>query len=142
MSSAILTLEELATYLKLPAETIRDQADRGQIPGRKIGDDWRFLPAAIDDWLRADTHHSHAHHDHAHHDHELDDHELDDNRPIFPAKAEVYIRRPVAMRADAVATPENPWAAFVGVNEDDDAFLEIAAELRSEDDLENLGWVE
>jgi excisionase family DNA binding protein len=130
MSSAILTLEELATYLKLPTETIRDQADRGQIPGRKIGDDWRFLQAAIDDWLRADTHHSHAHHDHEHHDHELDE-----NRPIFPAKAEVYVRTPIAKRTDAVATPENPWAAFVGVSEEDDAFLEIAAELRAEIDF-------
>jgi hypothetical protein len=35
MSSAILTLEELATYLKLPAETIRDQADRDNHPRRR-----------------------------------------------------------------------------------------------------------
>ncbi|MEW5985207.1 MAG: helix-turn-helix domain-containing protein [Chloroflexota bacterium] len=48
----VLTLEEAATYLRLPKETIERQATRGQIPGRKIEDTWRFLKTAIDDWLR------------------------------------------------------------------------------------------
>lgn len=26
---------------------------KGNIPGRRIEDNWRFLKAAIDDWLRA-----------------------------------------------------------------------------------------
>ena len=49
----ILTLEEAAAYLRLPAETIARQAEHGQIPGRRIEDTWRFLEAAIDDWLRS-----------------------------------------------------------------------------------------
>ncbi len=49
----ILTLEEAANYLRLPKETIERQATRGQIPGRRIEDTWRFLRAAIDDWLRS-----------------------------------------------------------------------------------------
>ena len=49
----ILTLEEAAAYLRLPAETIARQAENGQIPGRRIEDNWRFLKAAIDDWLRS-----------------------------------------------------------------------------------------
>jgi excisionase family DNA binding protein len=49
----ILTLEEAAAYLRLPAETIARQAAHGQIPGRRIEDTWRFLKAAIDDWLRS-----------------------------------------------------------------------------------------
>jgi excisionase family DNA binding protein len=53
MSSAVLTLHELADYLKLPPETILNQANQGQLPGRKIEDTWRFLKDAIDDWLRA-----------------------------------------------------------------------------------------
>jgi excisionase family DNA binding protein len=49
----VLTLEEAAEYLRLPKETIERQAVQGQIPGRRIEDTWRFLRAAIDDWLRS-----------------------------------------------------------------------------------------
>lgn len=49
----VLTLEEAASYLRLPKEIIERQATQGQIPGRQIEDTWRFLKAAIDDWLRA-----------------------------------------------------------------------------------------
>jgi excisionase family DNA binding protein len=49
----VLTLEELADYLRLPVEVIERQASQGQVPGRKIEDNWRFLKAAIEDWLRS-----------------------------------------------------------------------------------------
>ena len=49
----ILTLEETSEYLRLPVETVLNQALKGNIPGRRIEDNWRFLKAAIDDWLRA-----------------------------------------------------------------------------------------
>lgn len=49
----VLTLEGVAAYLRLPVETIARQASRGQIPGRKVKETWRFLKAAIDDWLRS-----------------------------------------------------------------------------------------
>ena len=49
----VLTLEEAAEYLRLPKETIERQAVQGQITGRRIEDTWRFLKAAIDDWLRS-----------------------------------------------------------------------------------------
>ena len=49
----VLTLEEVASYLRLPKETIERQATQGQIPGRRIEDTWRFLKDAIDDWLRS-----------------------------------------------------------------------------------------
>ena len=48
----ILTLEEAADYLRLPKEVIEREATQGHIPGRRIEDTWRFLKAAIDDWLR------------------------------------------------------------------------------------------
>ena len=48
----VLTLEETAIYLRLPIETIERQALRGQIPGRRIEDSWRFLKAALDEWLQ------------------------------------------------------------------------------------------
>ncbi len=48
----VLTLEETSTYLRLPIEAVLRQAQQGNIPGRKIDDQWRFLKVAIDDWLR------------------------------------------------------------------------------------------
>ncbi|ALF56026.1 excisionase [Nostoc piscinale CENA21] len=48
----VLTLEEASAYLRLPIETVLYQATLGNIPGRKIADDWRFLKVAINDWLR------------------------------------------------------------------------------------------
>jgi excisionase family DNA binding protein len=49
----VLTLDEVAAYLRLPKETIVRQAAQGYLPGRQIEDTWRFLKAAIDDWLRS-----------------------------------------------------------------------------------------
>jgi excisionase family DNA binding protein len=53
MSSNFLTTEEVAAYLKISPETVRNQATQGKLPGRKISDDWRFLKDVIDDWLRS-----------------------------------------------------------------------------------------
>ena len=49
----ILTLEETSEYLRLPVEIVLNQALKGDIPGRQIGDNWRFLKSAINDWLRS-----------------------------------------------------------------------------------------
>lgn len=49
----VLTLEETASYLRMPTETIERVATRGQLPGRRIDDSWRFLREAIDEWLRS-----------------------------------------------------------------------------------------
>jgi excisionase family DNA binding protein len=48
----VLTLEEAARHLRLPEKEIEELAARGIIPGRRVKDDWRFLRAALDDWLR------------------------------------------------------------------------------------------
>ncbi|MCP4401454.1 MAG: helix-turn-helix domain-containing protein [bacterium] len=53
MMPDVLTLEEVASYLRLPKETIERQTLYGQFPGRKIEDSWRFLKAAIDEWLQS-----------------------------------------------------------------------------------------
>lgn len=47
----VLTLEETSEYLRLPVETVLNQALKGNIPGRKIEENWRFLKSAIDRWL-------------------------------------------------------------------------------------------
>jgi len=49
----VLTIEEVAAYLRLPVETVEQQARKGQLPARRIEDTWRFLRSAIDDWLRS-----------------------------------------------------------------------------------------
>ncbi len=48
----VLTLEDAATFLRLPEETIERRAALGEIPGRKIEGTWRFLLSALEDWLR------------------------------------------------------------------------------------------
>ena len=49
----VLTIEEVADYLRVPKDAVEREVRRGHIPGRRIEDTWRFLRAAIDDWLRA-----------------------------------------------------------------------------------------
>ena len=49
----VLTLDEVAKYLRLPKETIERQAIQGKIPGRRIEESWRFLKKAIDHWLES-----------------------------------------------------------------------------------------
>ncbi|ETW94220.1 MAG: hypothetical protein ETSY2_50130 [Candidatus Entotheonella gemina] len=50
--SDILTLDELADYLRLPPEVIERQVKQGLLPGRCIESIWRFRKAAIDQWLQ------------------------------------------------------------------------------------------
>lgn len=47
----VLTLEQLATLLELDVEVLRGLAEQGDLPGRKLGDEWRFSRAAILEWL-------------------------------------------------------------------------------------------
>ena len=47
----MLTLEQLAALLELDVEGVRTLAEQGDIPGRKLGEQWRFSRAAILDWL-------------------------------------------------------------------------------------------
>ncbi|HUS15255.1 MAG TPA: N-acetylmuramoyl-L-alanine amidase [Chloroflexia bacterium] len=51
----VLTLEELAAYLQLPVAVVVAQAASGALPGRQIAGNWRFLKAAVDEWLRGDA---------------------------------------------------------------------------------------
>lgn len=44
-------IDSLAAYLHLPPGQVAKMADRGKLPGRKIGGRWRFSRAAIHHWL-------------------------------------------------------------------------------------------
>ncbi len=49
----ILTLEEVSQYLKLSQKTVLRMVHGGKIPCAKVGGQWRFVRALIDDWLLA-----------------------------------------------------------------------------------------
>ena len=51
LSTDVLTLEEAAEYLRLPVEVVERHAEQGQIPGRAIDGQWRFLKSAVNRWL-------------------------------------------------------------------------------------------
>ncbi len=47
----ILTLEEVARYLRLKPQTIYKWAQEKRIPAAKLGKEWRFRRSVIDRWL-------------------------------------------------------------------------------------------
>ena len=47
----ILTLEEVASYLRLTPQTIYKWAQEKRIPAAKLGKEWRFRKTIIDRWL-------------------------------------------------------------------------------------------
>jgi excisionase family DNA binding protein len=47
----IMTLEEVAAYLKLKPQTIYTWAQEKEIPAAKIGKEWRFKKSIIDEWF-------------------------------------------------------------------------------------------
>ena len=47
----IMTLEELAAYLRVSERTVYDWANKGEIPGGKIGTSWRFKREDIENWV-------------------------------------------------------------------------------------------
>jgi len=46
-----MTLEEVAAYLKVKAQTIYTWAQDKRIPASKIGKEWRFKKSIIDEWF-------------------------------------------------------------------------------------------
>jgi len=46
----VLTVSELSDYLRVHRSTIYRLLKKGQLPGFKIGSDWRFNVEAIDEW--------------------------------------------------------------------------------------------
>ena len=51
MSDEILTLKEVAEYLKLAEKTAYRLAAEGKLPGFKVGGSWRFRKADIEQWI-------------------------------------------------------------------------------------------
>jgi len=47
----ILTIEEVAAYLRLTPQTIYKWAQEKRIPAAKLGKEWRFRKSIVDRWL-------------------------------------------------------------------------------------------
>ena len=51
MEDDILTIEEVAKYLRVSDRTVYDWAQKGEIPAGKIGTVWRFKKSEIEKWV-------------------------------------------------------------------------------------------
>jgi excisionase family DNA binding protein len=47
----VFTVQELASYLRMQPVTIYKHAKAGKLPGFKVGANWRFKKATIDQWI-------------------------------------------------------------------------------------------
>jgi len=48
---SLMTLDEVAKYLRMKEVTIYKHAQEGKIPGFKVGSKWRFKKTTIDKWI-------------------------------------------------------------------------------------------
>jgi PTS system nitrogen regulatory IIA component len=53
LDEEILTIEEVAKYLRVSERTVYDWAQKGEIPAGKIGQVWRFQKAEIEQWVNS-----------------------------------------------------------------------------------------
>ena len=51
METDILTIKEMAVYLRIAEKTAYRLASEQKIPGFKVGGSWRFRKSEIDAWI-------------------------------------------------------------------------------------------
>jgi excisionase family DNA binding protein len=51
MANQMMTVDEVANYLKMKVVTIYKHAQQGRIPAFKVGSSWRFKKSTIDNWI-------------------------------------------------------------------------------------------
>ena len=51
MGNDIMTVREVATYLKIKEKTAYRLAAEGRIPGFRVGGSWRFRVSDIERWI-------------------------------------------------------------------------------------------
>ena len=56
----VLTIEQLAELLQVDEKTVLSLAAKGELPGRKLGRNWRFSRQAVLDWLATPERKRHA----------------------------------------------------------------------------------
>src|SRR3954447_25818267 len=50
----VLSPAEVADLLQVEEELVTELAEKGELPGRKLGDEWRFSRTAVLEWLGAE----------------------------------------------------------------------------------------
>ena len=51
LMDSLMTLEEVASYLRLSKDTVYRMAQSGKIPACKVGGQWRFRRDEVEQWL-------------------------------------------------------------------------------------------
>ena len=51
MDTEIMTIKEIAEYLKITEKTAYRLAAEGRIPGFKVGGAWRFRQSEVEAWI-------------------------------------------------------------------------------------------
>src|ERR1051325_8623443 len=51
MENQLMDLEQLATYLARDVREVAKLANRGRLPGRKVGGEWRFSTSDVNYWI-------------------------------------------------------------------------------------------
>jgi PTS system nitrogen regulatory IIA component len=54
MGNDVMDLEQLASFLGRDARELGKLANRGYLPGRKVGGEWRFAAAEIQSWVESE----------------------------------------------------------------------------------------
>jgi len=47
----LMTLDEVAAYLRLSKDTVYRMAQSGRMPASKVGTQWRFRQSDVEEWL-------------------------------------------------------------------------------------------
>lgn len=55
MTDQILTIKEVAAYLKVHERTVYRLASKGEIPAFKVANSWRFKEEEIQSWIKTRT---------------------------------------------------------------------------------------
>lgn len=55
MSEQIMTVKDVASYLKLNERTVYRMATSAKIPAFKVGTSWRFKRADLERWIEEQT---------------------------------------------------------------------------------------
>lgn len=54
-ASDIMTIEEVAEYLRIPVSSVYKLAQEGKIPAQKVGRHWRFHRPTLTKWIARET---------------------------------------------------------------------------------------
>jgi len=52
LQTDVITIRELAAYLKMAEKTLYRLVAEGTVPGFKVGGAWRFRKSEIDKWIK------------------------------------------------------------------------------------------